>query len=160
MPIPLAIPIALTAGSAIMKLFGAKKSADAAKKAAEVQAQSTREALNLQQQLFQQSRADLAPYRQSGATALAAGHQLMGLPAAAADPSMVPLSQIGTMQPGQRGPLPPGATPSGYAVNRGTVPGLPGGPGSMVLLRAPNGQTKPVPADQVDYYLARGATRG
>jgi hypothetical protein len=30
----------------------------------------------------------------------------------------------------------------------------------MVLLRAPNGQTKPVPADQVDYYLARGATRG
>lgn len=159
MPIPLAIPIALTAGSAIMKLFGAKKSADAAKKAAEIQAQSTREALNLQQQLFQQSRADLAPYRDSGVSALAAGQQLMGLSPTAA-PSMVPLSQIGTVQPGQRGPLPPGATPSGYAVNRGTVPGLPGGPGSMVLLRAPNGQTKPVPADQVQYYLARGATRG
>jgi hypothetical protein len=28
-----------------------------------------------------------------------------------------------------------------------------------VLLRAPNGQTQAVPANQVDFYLSRGATR-
>jgi hypothetical protein len=30
---------------------------------------------------------------------------------------------------------------------------------SYVTLRAPTGDTRPVPADQVDFYLARGATR-
>ena len=157
MPIPLAIPLAIAGGSAILKLFGAKKSADAAKEAARIQAQSAQTALNLQQQLYGQSRADLDPYRQHGVQGLTALSALMGHPQPAPSPPVGP--QIGTVQPGQRGPLPPGATPTGYAVNRGTVPGLPGGPGSMVLLRAPNGQTKPVPADQVDYYLARGAMR-
>jgi len=33
-------------------------------------------------------------------------------------------------------------------------------PGAMVMLRAPNGQQKAVPANQVDYYVSRGATRG
>ncbi len=34
-----------------------------------------------------------------------------------------------------------------------------GGAGATVLLRAPSGQTQAVPADQVDHYVARGATR-
>jgi len=139
MPFPIALA-AIAGGSALLKLFGAKKSADAAKQAAEVQGKATEQALALQQQMYGQSRADLAPYRQYGAGALAAGNQLMGLPTPAAEPAMMPLSQL--MQ--QR------ATPTGTAVPRG----------SLVLLRAPNGQTKQVPADQVDHYLARGATRG
>lgn len=158
MPIPLAIPLAIAGGSALLKLFGAKKSADAAKEAARIQAASAQQALNLQQQLYGQSRADLDPYRQHGVQGLTALSALMGHPQPAPSPWVGP--QVGQASPQQRGPLPPGATPTGYAVNRGTVPGLPGGPGSMVLLRAPNGQVKPVPAEQVDYYLARGATRG
>lgn len=127
MPLPLAIPLAIAGGSAILKLFGAKKSADAAKEAAKIQSASAQQALNLQQQLYGQSRADLDPYRQHGVQGLTALSALMGHP--------------------QPAPSPP-------------VPGVPGQPGALVLLRAPNGQTKQVPADQVNYYLARGATRG
>jgi len=153
------------------QLYGSYKASQAAKKASAQQAASADKALDVQRQMYQQTRGDLAPYRQYGAGALAAGHQLMGLPtpAAEAPPVLTPLSQVG--QPASGG--------GGFVGGLGAAVGglLPGGGnansplalaaqreqqvrGGMVLLRAPTGQTKAVPADQVDYYLARGATRG
>jgi hypothetical protein len=135
-----AIAIGLGGASLVTGAIGAHKAASASKEAAKQQAASAQQALAVQQQMYQQTRGDLAPYRQYGAGALAAGHQLMGLPTPAAEPAMMPLSQVIGQRP----------TPTGTAVPRG----------SLVLLRAPNGQTQQVPADQVDHYLARGATRG
>lgn len=55
-----------------------------------------------------------------------------------------------------------GAAPPMNAPDATATGSIGGGmaPQAMVLLRAPNGQAKQVPADQVDHYLARGATRG
>ncbi len=60
-----------------MSLFGGSQAADAAEDAAGVQAQSAREAIALgreglgfQQEMFDTSRADLAPWRDSGTAAL------------------------------------------------------------------------------------------
>jgi len=39
------------------------------------------------------------------------------------------------------------------------APGAGGAPGAMVMLRAPTGQQQAVPADQVPFFLARGAQR-
>jgi len=131
-----------------MSLFGANKAAKASEKAAAQQAQSAREALALQGQMYQQTRSDLAPYRQEGAQGLTALTALLGLPPA---PAGAPVTGL----PGL--PTPQARTPNPGAVYTGhsAVPR-----DAMVMLRAPNGQTKAVPASQVDYYLARGATRG
>ena len=48
------------------------------------------------------------------------------------------------------------AAPTYTAPGTGPAGGVGGG---TVMLRAPNGQTKAVPADQVAFYLQRGATR-
>jgi len=149
MPLPFLLPLILGGASAGMSLFGANKAAKASEKAAAQQAQSAREALALQGQMYQQTRSDLAPYRQEGAQGLTALTALLGLPPTGASgaapgvlsPAPTAPTSLGPPLPGQYGP--PGSLS-----------------GSMVMLRAPNGQTKAVPASQVDYYLARGATRG
>lgn len=145
----IAIPLIIGAGA---KVVGAVQQHRAAGKAAEQQQAAAQQAIGVNQGMYQQTRQDLDPYRQQGGQGLTALTALMGLPPQAPPPGPA----IGTPQPGQRGPLPPGATPTGYAVPRGTPPGM----GGMTLLRSPDGQSKPVPNDQVDYYLSRGATRG
>ena len=125
--------------------------------------------------------AGLAPYAQQGGQSLTALSALLGLPAA---PAGAPASK---MAPAQGLPLGQLATPTAYprpsndtmrqvqqatgmsfelALERGLIDpqGRPTGAAgptssSYVTLRAPNGQTRPVPADQAEYFLARGATR-
>lgn len=154
----LAIPLVVGAG---LKLFGAAKAAGAAKDAARQQSASADKAIALNQQQYLQSRQDLLPYREQGGQGLTALTALMGLPPAAPQANTGPLMPpgqppVGTAQSQQRGPLPPGATPTGYAVPRGTTPGIENQ--GMTLLRSPDGQVRPVPSDQVQHYLARGAS--
>jgi hypothetical protein len=174
--------LALGGGSALLNWLGGRSQADAAKDAAAMQAQSAREALDLQRQQWKQTQANLTPYMQAGAGGLTALTSLLGVApnmAAGAPPAMSPSVSMA-------GPIsgPPGTS--------ATTPNMPGGIsadelyawrrnrtqagrsslltnagerrdalafGGHVLLRAPNGQTQAVPANQVDFYLSRGATR-
>jgi hypothetical protein len=145
----------------------------AAGKASAQQQQAAREALAVQQQQYAQTRQDLGPYRQQGGVGLSALSSLLGLPAPGPEAPPVPLastappaapSLANTGAPSRAIPLPGGmaggtGVPSRAVPIPGGGPGTPG-PGGQVLLRAPSGQTKLVPFEHVDYYLARGATRG
>ena len=140
----------LLAGGAIAaNLWGAHKQSQAAKKAAEQQQQASNQALALQGQMYQQGRADRLPYMQQGGQGLTALTSLMGLP-----PSPAPGPTMGFPGPGQI-PQYPGPGAPGQAVPR--MPGT--GGGGTVMLRAPTGQTQAVPAEAVQFYLSRGATR-
>ena len=67
-----AIPIAISA-------FAASQQADAAKSAASAQAGAAKSAARLQQQQFEQTQQQLAPFRKAGTQALAAQQNLLGL---------------------------------------------------------------------------------
>jgi hypothetical protein len=153
-----------------VSVYGAHQQAKAAKKAAEQQQQGVREARAYAEPLYEQARSEmgqifergqagLAPYAQQGTQGLYALSDFLGVPRA-------PVPAAATGAPGAAAPpvpwpagrtRPPDAPVVGQAVPRGTP--APGGQSSYVTLRAPTGQTQPVPAEHVDYYLARGATR-
>jgi hypothetical protein len=180
-----AIAIGLGAASAASSIYGAHKQAKAAEKASEQQQQSAREAIAYAEPKYQQAlqiaqqqaelgRAGLQPYNLQGQQGLQTGQQgltalsaLLGLPASAGAAPMLPDRASAGMPPGgvpmappitaptpYRRTLPPGAAVIGTAVPRGA-----GTTGATVMLRAPTGQQQAVPADQVAFYLARGATR-
>lgn len=187
----------LLGGGVGAQLFGAKKGADASEKAADQQAQAAREALALQQRMFEQTRADLAPYREQGGQGLTALTALLGLPTSGARSTDLP--PAASTAPRTAPPLPPWSNPQtlprlaqeGFfgpgairipreeyqrmrdmgwtteqiaAATRSRVAAGPAGGNPLaaspgVRLRAPNGQIQVVPADQADFYVARGATR-
>jgi hypothetical protein len=154
------IPLALAGGSALANLFGAKKQAGAAKEAAKTQAAAAEQARLLQQQMYQQTRADLSPYMQGGSQGLSSLTSLLGVGGVAPSSGLAPMAPPAA--PGQARTPTPGAVYTGHqAVPRGSVPQSAYGaaPGGTVLLRAPTGQIQPVPADQAEFFLARGATR-
>lgn len=165
----------LIAGAATQGL-GAILQHKAAGKASDQQQASGREALALQQQMYDQTRADLAPYRTAGGQGLTALSAYLGLPSAPA--GAAPSAAAAPAGPAAL-PRAPGGAPVGpagltfqesWAQARMPHPGAPrtsaasvyhtpAGTSGQVVLRSPTGQTQAVPADQVDYYLARGATR-
>jgi hypothetical protein len=137
---------------------------------------------------YQRGQATLAPYAGGGAQGLTALTALLGLPsapsAAAPAPSGAPRaagapvagsapSGVGTTTLANGIPLSLLASLTTKQIaegNRALGGGLLGMAGtqgqpapatqsSYVSLRAPTGDVRPVPADQVDFYLARGATR-
>jgi len=180
--------IALALGQAAMNYFQGRAQGNAAEQASEQQQQGVREARAYAEPLYANAQriaaeqlaagqAGLAPYAQQGAQGLTALTALLGLPpTAAAAPAgpgdktkipgtypvtagaplgaagwlgpqadatgLKPLSAVSSLAPLLNPKGPPAATQSSY-----------------VTLRAPTGQTQPVPLDQVDFYLARGATR-
>lgn len=70
---PVAIPIAIAAGSAISGVagaWGAAKQADAARDAASTQSAASRYATDISNQQYQQNRQDMLPYMQAGTQAL------------------------------------------------------------------------------------------
>src|SRR6516164_3357950 len=73
MPIGAAIGVAGVAGAAI--------SGSAAKSAASTQANAANQATAIQQQMYQQTRADLAPYRTTGSSSLPGLQALLGVDA-------------------------------------------------------------------------------
>jgi|SRR5262252_1387315 len=71
--------------------------AHAAGKAAQQQQQAADRALALQQQMYQQTRSDLAPYMGAGTQGLTSLTSLLGLPAAPAAAAPAPLGQGATV---------------------------------------------------------------
>ncbi|MES9949350.1 MAG: hypothetical protein ABW118_10355 [Candidatus Thiodiazotropha sp.] len=63
----------------IDKIFGSLISANATKKAARTAAGASREATELQREIYNQNRDDLAPYRETGTAALGQLAQLLGI---------------------------------------------------------------------------------
>src|SRR5262245_35739780 len=133
MPAAVAVPLILGGAAAGTSLYAASKQAGAAKDAAAQQQAAIARALPLMQEQASIARSDLAPYAAIGGQGLSSLAALAGLSSAPAG----------------------GWAPVGRAA--GTM--LAGGPGGMVTVRAPTGQTRAVPADQVAFYLARGATQ-
>jgi hypothetical protein len=152
--------------------------ADASKDAAKTQSESADKAMaqntavynqtaGTQRQIYDNTQADLAPYKTVGAGAMGNMGSMVGLPPS----NLTPLSQVanGTMPVGggQAAPMPTDAaaatpqvkaslaTQSGYT-QQGEKRG---GTGRTVLLRAPNGEVKAVPDTQAEAYVSRGAQR-
>jgi hypothetical protein len=172
-----ALTAAIIAGSAIAagsQIAAAKMASGAAKEAAKTQVASGEKALDLQREMYQQNRADFQPYLQGGTQAFNTLSGLMGLGGGGA-PQQQPTMSLGAPSPAKMLPdgriRPEGAETIGHAVYRGT--GQPYQPGNrsgysaastpqssyaMVTLRAPDGTTKTVPADQAAYYQSKGAT--
>ena len=82
-PISAAIGAVATIGGGMMSSSAAASAAstqaDAANRASDLQAQSTRESLDFQREMYGQQRADIAPYRQAGLTAQNRLLTLLGL---------------------------------------------------------------------------------
>jgi hypothetical protein len=157
MPIPLLGYLAIAGGTTLVNWLTGRSAAKASEKAATQQQEGVREARAYAEPLYQraqdiaaqtygQGSAALAPYAQQGTAGLTALSSFLGVPAArAAAPGAPPRGPAPLAALGQTGPP---AVP----------PGMRGAPG-VVRLRAPTGQVQAVPADQVAFFLARGATR-
>lgn len=140
----LASPFVTTAITAGTGLLGTKMKVDADKKAAEIEAQAAKEALDWQKGVYAQRQEQLAPAIGVGRGATLALGDLMGIPTPAG---------------GYHAPPPPGPTPVGSgqtpaAAANASAPATP----QTVQMRAPTGQVQPVPVDQVEHYKQLGAT--
>ena len=127
--------LALTGG--LLGEMGAEKQANAATTATQQEIESANRAIALQQKIYQQQQQNLAPYMQLGASSLGNLQALAGRPIVSQNPSGFGYTARGSMPP---------------AMSFG------GGNSGMVMLRAPNGETKTVPANQAQQYVARGAS--
>lgn len=145
-------------------------------------------ALEIAQQQAAQGQARLDPYAQQGQAGLTALSSFLGVPQpsasanAARSASLSPYAATPSQQAAANAFVPGAVAAQQATANNAAVaatgakpmnvygpsgyvgPGTPNGapmqvPGSMVMLRAPNGQQQAVPAAQADYFLARGATR-
>ena len=135
------------------------------------------QALQIAQQQNELGRAGLQPFASAGTSGMTALSSLLGLPAQAGvgtSAMAAPVNRAGMPPPSAMGNLAQGALAAfGPGIPRSVPPdqaramlearGFSGGgtgtTSPTVMLRAPNGQTQAVPADHVDFYLARGAQR-
>lgn len=134
------LPTIISAGAGV---GGSYLAARGQSQAAKTEAESADKALQVQQQMYQQQRADFGPYRSAGQGAVQALARGLGV-------ENYPDTTI------------PGAS---------NIPGLPNQYGNLrdlsgqpqaatqVTMRAPNGETRSVPADQQTYWEGRGAVR-
>jgi len=160
----------IAAGS---QVGGAIVASKANKKAAELQAGSTDKALEEQkrqyeqtradtERMYQQQRTDEAPYLGLGAGAVGALQYGLGLTPPATKPVAPQPTLPGAPIPGPTTPpVRPTGPPQGALGRFAGGPqgsGLPpGSTGTGVPMRAPNGQMKSVPPDQVAHYTEMGA---
>lgn len=163
----------ITAG---VSLYAAKKAGDAAKTASTQQQQSAQAGLDVQKQMYEQTRQDLAPYREQGGYGLTALSQFLlapgtpgGRPQASGTPG--PGSAIFTPSSPTGRPVPrSGATAPAGLMGGGPMAGAPmtaspgaapsasagGPPPGMVAMRSPSGQVGYVPQARVPDALAAG----
>lgn len=153
------------AASAGSQIYGAKKAANAARQAGQIQADASNRAADLQAQAQQESLAFLrdesqynrqqqAPYRAIGKGAISTLSNLTGVPMDYSGQDYPSSSQ--TSQPGKGLTLGNMGQPSTQPVAR--MPMSPQGGGGMVTVRAPTGQTGQIPQDQLQRALQMGAT--
>jgi hypothetical protein len=161
------------------QIGGAAIGSKAAKKASEQQQQAAQQAIAYAEPKYQQAlqiaqqqaalgRAGLQPYTLQGQQGLQTGQQgltaltsLLGLPASAN--AGMPGAASGVNRAGIPPPN-PNAAAFGNLMQGALGAGAALAPGGTlqkptVMLRAPTGQTQAVPADQAEFFLARGATR-
>jgi hypothetical protein len=139
-------------GSSAIASHAAGKAADKQKAAADASTQ-------LQRDIYNQQRQDTMPWLQAGQGAISTLANLTGIPMGGGAPG-------GGGMPGQMpGQLPPSRQPSPNAQPTGQV-AMPRslaqvgqGAQGLVGLRAPDGSTRYVPQEQVDFYTQRGASR-
>lgn len=170
------VTIGLIGGSLLTQLFGAKKSSDAAKDAAKLQADSAREALAFQKQMWGDTQRNQAPWLQAGTGAINTMTNLMGVPMMGpgttphSPATPMPLASIGGARP-----MSPGAVPLGMAMPRpmplasmaapravgaGMTPAAAAtGQSSYITLQAPDGTQQQVPEAMAAAFEARGARR-
>lgn len=143
----------------ITGLIGAKIQSNAAKKVAAIQSASADKALAAQKAGYESQRADFEPYQQAGAAALGrlgatAGTFTGGMPQQPQMPQQGGLGQLGQPPQGQ-------AQMGGMSPQMGqAVPQQPGGgpmPGSLVRVKAPNGQIAMLPRDMAQRAVEKGA---
>lgn len=162
-------------GSGLLGLFGAKKSSDAAKNAADTQARSAREALDFMRGLYEQNRSDFSPYADAGYGAVARlSAMLARSPFATGDesqyaaiPPNAPSLQSGQARPA---PMPLQADMGMERPTSGELPNgvrwsLPGGSGDAVTrgtpsLRAMMPRTRSAPQRGGGMVLMRHAVSG
>lgn len=172
MPIAAAIPAIIGAAGAV---GGAAISAHASGKAADQQVQASNQALGVQQDIYNQQRSDLAPWRNAGAGALGLLSQGLGLPSSGASGGGGSMGSMGSMLPPGTQTNIPGLGPSAVNVpltpqnaqDRALAPGTMLQPGvagvsqgnGPVWLRSPDGEVKAVPEALASSYIAKGATR-
>ncbi len=137
------VAIGATAGTSI---YSATKQAGSASEAAKLQKSSTDQALAYEKERDAYARSteanrygammsQTAPFVSAGQGATGAMSRFLGLPAPASAPA-------------------PNQAMGGGAQGMGVQPG-----GAMITMRAPDGTTKQVPADQENHWVQKGAQR-
>ena len=145
MPAPVAVPLLVGAVTSGATLYAAKKGADASRNAAATQTAAADRAgqlqydlgmksLDFQRQMWDQGQANMQPWMNMGRSALGALGAGMGLSGGGA-PAMGGPSRMPSGGMGQ----------GGYSAP------------AMVMMQAPNGQSKQVPQAMVEHYKAMGA---
>lgn len=164
-----AIAIGVTAAAGAQTagmMYGAKKSADASRDAARIQSDAADRAAQRQQAATQQAlgyidtiRANPRPanYGPVGNGAVDKLGSMLNIPQR---PSAGPMPMNAPMAPPTNMPQPAGR-PMPYSLDAGRniVPNPAASGSGLVMLRAPNGQQKAVPANQVDHYVNIGAVK-
>lgn len=152
---------AIAAGGAI---GSSAIAAHASKSAAGQQVDASNKALGVEQQVYEDQKNNLAPYRQAGTDALTRASSLAdaGSPIGLKTFTNGNLPQVSlNRQPGAPVSSMPqnAAPPMGLAtMGQAQSPQAPAANGGgMVQLRAPNGSMRTVPAAQVAHYLQLGA---
>lgn len=139
--VPFLVGSSIAAGGSIA---GAAIGAHASGKAADLQKAAEDKSLALQQQQYQDAQTRYAPYQQVGQSVLPTLRNLAAnVQAPRYGQSLSGLSIYGSPQQN---------APSGSGQPQMGTPG-----GGSVMMRAPNGQTKAVPREQVAHYQQQGA---
>lgn len=117
----------------VLGLVGTKVASKASDRAAQIQANAYREGLHLQRQLYEQDRADFAPYRTAGTAGVARMADLLGQQSPPGVPASVQRRLTGPGETYQPVPIGPGLDPITmkprppiYGNNAGTMAALAG----------------------------------
>lgn len=157
MPAAIAVPLIVGGATAGATLYGAHQASKAAKDAAQTQTDYGNRALDLQQQMYQQDRADQAPYRNIGYGALNTLGSMMGPKFNAGGGGFQPsMGGQPTAGPSAQPPMGQGFN-LGAMSTAGSVQSPMAGQGDTVLMLGPDGSQKRVPRGAVSHFEARGA---
>lgn len=175
MPAAIAVPLISAAVSGATTIIGSKMASNASRRAADTQVAGAARAEEDTRRSTQQALDYIERARMGGmpAASPSMGYlgRLMGLPGASGGGMPGGPSPAGTLKPGASFDMPGSRRlnigADGYSQLFGAMPGANAGPagaavprsGGTVMLRAPDGRTRAVPADQADHFLRLGATR-
>lgn len=149
-------------GSKASKSAAATQTA-AADRAAQLQSDLGNRSLDFQREMWQQGQQNMAPWLSMGSQALGALGQGMGLSGGGGAPrfspgggSAMPRTLGGPVSVSSQG-QPGGVSGTSGGMTLGSMGQGGYSAPEMVMMRAPNGQTRPVPKAMVNHYATQGA---